>query len=403
MKPVKYERTHEENQERSISVLVLNILRTLTFLRAYIAASRRSDRGLEARMESARRASIIHERRTGRALRVTESDVINEEMYEEINDLPTEYRRLNAHLRTQSEDFDRRLLAYLSSQMATRQAVSDCWQNYPSQLNTHGLNPNMPQEPSPQMHPLSGTGFDYRQASYPTVPQNIDSRRHSRTLSAATAYNPGIDQHQSQSQFISPHNNARHMSLDSHPSSLTMQPPWTTPSTFTDPRNLNNIPRTDSAVDMSGSPKYIQQSPQTHANRSNPGYHPWQMNKGDCPEPLSNALPLDTQRLSTSNRQTSHLDGTCHSASSPSHDFTDRRYSYNPNGRPRPVSTSPAQRSGQNSSCPSPLRTNMDHGSRPSSSHGHVLSQVYHDTSGIDSNGILPMGAMTSEKTKLDG
>ena len=43
-------------------------------------------------MESARRASALHEKRTGRALRITEADVINEEMYEEINaDIMNEY------------------------------------------------------------------------------------------------------------------------------------------------------------------------------------------------------------------------------------------------------------------------------------------------------------------------
>ena len=69
------------------------------FVSAYIAASRRSDRSLEARIESARRASEIHKKRTGRALRVTEQDVINEEMYEEEDDdLPTQYQRLNAHV-----------------------------------------------------------------------------------------------------------------------------------------------------------------------------------------------------------------------------------------------------------------------------------------------------------------
>src|ERR1019366_8143854 len=84
------ERTHEENQER-----------------AYIAASRRSDRSLEARVESARRASEIHKRRTGRSLRVTEEDVRNEEMYEEEDDdLPLQYRHLTAHLRTGNPDFN---------------------------------------------------------------------------------------------------------------------------------------------------------------------------------------------------------------------------------------------------------------------------------------------------------
>jgi len=59
-------RTHGENQER-----------------AYIAASRRTDRSMEARMESARRASDLHQKRTGKRLRITEKIVQMEEMYEE--------------------------------------------------------------------------------------------------------------------------------------------------------------------------------------------------------------------------------------------------------------------------------------------------------------------------------
>ncbi|KAK5674183.1 hypothetical protein LTS10_013080 [Elasticomyces elasticus] len=79
-KPMNTERTHEENQER-----------------AYVAASSRSDRRLEARVESARRASEIHKRRTGRSLRVTEQDVVHEVVYdEEDDDLPMQYRRLTA-------------------------------------------------------------------------------------------------------------------------------------------------------------------------------------------------------------------------------------------------------------------------------------------------------------------
>ncbi|KAH0542360.1 hypothetical protein FGG08_003205 [Glutinoglossum americanum] len=106
-KAVKTERTHEENQER-----------------AYIAASRRSDRSLEARVESARRASEIHKRRTGRSLRVTEQDVINEEMYEEEDDdLPHQYRRLTAGLQTGSSDFNRKLAAYLTNHVAMRSAL----------------------------------------------------------------------------------------------------------------------------------------------------------------------------------------------------------------------------------------------------------------------------------------
>jgi len=112
-RPVKTERTHEENQER-----------------AYIAASRRSDRSLEARIESARRASEIHKKRTGRALRVTEQDVINEEMYEEEDDdLPTQYQRLNAHLQTSSVMFNKKLHDYIATQHGVRNMFMLQYQN----------------------------------------------------------------------------------------------------------------------------------------------------------------------------------------------------------------------------------------------------------------------------------
>jgi len=123
--PVKTERTHEENQER-----------------AYIAASRRSDRSLEARIESARRASEIHKKRTGRGLRVTEEDVVNEEMYEEEDDDgPGQMRRMQAYLAMTNTSgvFDGRLNSYLMSQMATRNML----------LNGGAFNPNMnPNQPT---------------------------------------------------------------------------------------------------------------------------------------------------------------------------------------------------------------------------------------------------------------
>ncbi|KZF25883.1 hypothetical protein L228DRAFT_628 [Xylona heveae TC161] len=155
-KAVKTERTHEENQER-----------------AYIAASRRSDRSLEARVESARRASEIHKRRTGRSLRVTEQDVVNEEMYEEEDDgFPSQYRRLTAHLQTSSTDFNRRLAAYLTNHVAMRtaleQAVSQSYaQHYPKAPNfPHN---NQPTYPSPMMYPPYWQGFN---PSYQPAPPN---------------------------------------------------------------------------------------------------------------------------------------------------------------------------------------------------------------------------------------
>lgn len=100
------------------------------FISAYIAASRRSDRSLEARIESARRASEIHKKRTGRALRVTEQDVINEEMYEEEDDdLPTQYQRLNAHLHTTSVMFNKKLHDYIATQHGVRNMFMSQYQN----------------------------------------------------------------------------------------------------------------------------------------------------------------------------------------------------------------------------------------------------------------------------------
>lgn len=103
------ERTHEENQER-----------------AYIAASRRSDRSIEARVESARRASEIHKKRTGRALKVTEQDVINEDMYEEEDeDLPRHMRAFTAHLQTGSADFNTRLANFVIVHFGSMEAASE--------------------------------------------------------------------------------------------------------------------------------------------------------------------------------------------------------------------------------------------------------------------------------------
>jgi hypothetical protein len=99
--------------------------------------------------------------------------VINEEMYEEEDDdLPMQYRRLTAHLQTGSADFNRRLNAYLTNQVAMRSALGqgiinayaqDLQQNpqfaqpyFPSPMLSHQpqmmrptMQPPMPQPSSP--------------------------------------------------------------------------------------------------------------------------------------------------------------------------------------------------------------------------------------------------------------
>lgn len=180
---------------------------------AYIAASRRSDRSLEARVESARRASEIHKRRTGRSLRVTEQDVVNEEMYEEEDDdLPLPYRRLTSHLQTNSVDFNRRLAAYLTNQVAMRSAmeqmVSQSFaqqfpnapqfgqnQQFPSPMvNTNMGSPSMPR-PSPT------TASSYRSAPYPSPHSPAFQQPHGRAYSMAA---PNVPNGQSGTPARSP-------------------------------------------------------------------------------------------------------------------------------------------------------------------------------------------------------
>ncbi|KAI0465758.1 hypothetical protein F4859DRAFT_348186 [Xylaria cf. heliscus] len=98
----KTERSHEENQER-----------------AYVAASRRTDRSLEARLQSARMASNIHRKRTGRRLRVTEEIVLNEDMYEEMEDeIPRCYQYYVTHHETDSPDTSYQVRTLIASRQA---------------------------------------------------------------------------------------------------------------------------------------------------------------------------------------------------------------------------------------------------------------------------------------------
>ncbi|KAH7137854.1 hypothetical protein EDB81DRAFT_693124 [Dactylonectria macrodidyma] len=104
----KTQRSHQQNQER-----------------AYVAASRRSDRSIEARVQSARMASQVHKTRTGKALRVSKEIVMMDEMYEEEDDgLLRSYRILGQHLQTPSVDMNSKVDAYLKSQAIMSQMVS---------------------------------------------------------------------------------------------------------------------------------------------------------------------------------------------------------------------------------------------------------------------------------------
>ena len=157
--------------------------------------------------------------------------MVNEEMYEEEDDdLPLQYRRLTAHLQTGSADFNRRLAAYLTNQVAVRSALDQAITNsyaqqypnapqfahnqpgmFPSPLMTQGLGyPLQPQQESPRSpHP-------YRQSPYPTAGMpNHRNIAHQRSSSIATTPVPaGEPQSLIKSPMDPPKsNNSRRMSM----------------------------------------------------------------------------------------------------------------------------------------------------------------------------------------------
>lgn len=342
IKPMKTERTHEENQER-----------------AYIAASRRSDRSLEARVESARQASKIHERRTGRSLRVTEQDVINEEMYEEEDDdLPMQYRRLTAHLQTQNVDFDRRFQSYLLNHVAMRQAVGNAAvdgmqmrNGFPH--NAGFTNPGYINMPQQQQQPAfqgqmsiqtyNSTASNYRQQRYPMPQSNAQPmqpsyRSHSRPLSVPSTQNvPQFKEEQSQSAQMSavdpkPVDNRRitlpvRNALPVTPVSQQVKAPSPINTSAAMSRTGSNSNKQSVSSQQVFTP-IDQQQPRRPQNQmlTSPfgaGFG-GQMNAGM--NPFTMTLPMESQQMLV---ESSVLDPSM------SMMFSQQTYSYNPNAKPR--------------------------------------------------------------------
>jgi hypothetical protein len=315
-RPVKTERTHEENQERYVATSMFSCS-SLIRVSAYIAASRRSDRSLEARIESARRASEIHKKRTGRALRVTEQDVINEEMYEEEDDdLPTQYQRLNAHLHTTSVMFNKKLHDYIATQHGVRNMFMSQYQNpqFPPQYAGQGqfapqqnngafpqtnnwLNPTM--MPPQQFNQQTPQSFAQQQAQASqqqgarTSPYNIPQRPHQRSASIAV---PSYDA-SAQQGTMTPQD-ARRMSLPASAIDEQSRPALSRGPSFAQQQPTS--PFTDGASPMSGSG---QRTPQLQADSETPvstvspmGFPMGQQMLGG-PTPLSMALPAESQQF----------------------------------------------------------------------------------------------------------
>lgn len=277
--------------------------------RAYIAASRRSDRSLEARVESARRASEIHKRRTGRSLRVTEQDVINEEMYEEEDDdLPMQYRRLTAHLQTSNADFDRRLAAYLTNHVAMRaalgQAVSDSYNpqqysNMPQFANQLGQFPQSP-FPNPMYPPqmVNRSPQSFRQSPYPQ--QGFRQNMHGRAASIATPQELQTGYPPAQSPTTTnfkPDDRRMSLPVQSQQSSAPSPPHMTALSRTSSSTSLTNLKHEAKQQSMNGQTSPTGQTtppayPTNYSTMSS-GFDSGMMNM----TPFSTSLPHESQQL----------------------------------------------------------------------------------------------------------
>ncbi|EDN09020.1 hypothetical protein I7I51_00676 [Histoplasma capsulatum] len=114
--------------------------------RAFIAASRRGDRTMEARFESALRASEVHKERTGKGLRITMEAVEKEEMYDELDDEHGRKRRCHIDsLQLRSQSLDVHLHPYMLANFAKPHANSSFSQLNGSIPNPYHTGPISPQ------------------------------------------------------------------------------------------------------------------------------------------------------------------------------------------------------------------------------------------------------------------
>jgi hypothetical protein len=348
-KPQKTERSHEENQER-----------------AYIAASRRNDRSLEARVESARRASEIHKKRTGRGLKVTEQDVMNEEMYEEEDDYSHHWRRMAgmSHLYGGDPNLFARATTNIAIQMHMRNVFGQ--QFFPQMQNgapfaQNMIDPNMMHMPLPQQQPQQAhfPGFQgqmaqqaprngmgsHRHAPYPVplrrLPQGPPHQQHNRSASIATPQAYSM-QHQLQQQ---PHRAQvpqppTPIKLEDRRMSLPVSPMYQSPQAQQTQQQSPPLSRRGSSSNVTTPSTYVKQEPQPTPTSEVPPtlIQPSSMGGfGQQSEnlfgPLTMELPLNTQQLMKLTPGGDDFPNFKNMANVSPQDQS--KYSYNPNGRPR--------------------------------------------------------------------
>jgi hypothetical protein len=415
-RPVKTERTHEENQERYVFAARCPSSFVTDSSSAYIAASRRSDRSLEARIESARRASEIHKKRTGRALRVTEQDVINEEMYEEEDDdLPTQYQRLNAHLHTTSVMFNKKLHDYIATQHGVRNMFMSQYQNaqfqpyggqFASSANTfpqtnNWLNPSMapPQQITPSTTPqafqqpssLNAGANAAAQQNFRSSPYYVPQRPQPHQRSASIQLPHAPSQYGASAQSATPGATTPHtlldrrMSLPVHSFEQSTQaasgaqspPVLSRSSTVNSPRQQPISPRTEScASPLSGTG---QRTPYLHTDTDTPAslpFTPMDLNMNSQvlgSNPLSLSLPPESQQflgsvLDPNDPRTAMFMAGSENLAQP---FTPT-YTYNPNYSPKSIK---AANGGSTMTLTLPQKAVKSEGAAPTSTAATPISE----------------------------
>ena len=148
-------------------------IRSNTFFRAYIAASRRCDRSLQARLGSAQQASRIHKQRTGRSLRVNETIVQNEDMYEEvIDDFEERQHILASHIEDQFAKFGR-LVAESFHRHKLTPVMHDSANHSPSEGNSNSLHTKSEQAVHTGHNALSLSPMHYERDDVEPMPSAV--------------------------------------------------------------------------------------------------------------------------------------------------------------------------------------------------------------------------------------
>ena len=259
-------------------------------------------------MESAKRASEIHKKRTGRYYRITEETVINEQMYEEEDDTPR--FRLAGNMQMPNSLLQQRAQAIMSLQMESRrllgQAVNNTLQHNPQfQTQAQFVSPGMMQMsqsgfqssmPPPNMFHSPQTPSGFPQSPFPTPNgQNFHQR------SASIAVPPQQYKQSPQTSPVeAPQFDHRRISLP-HQKSSSLSPQVERRPSFhkTPPMSQNGSYPTTPTFQQHGSTSQqqdnlyyggITQSPTTTGFDSH-------QSMNNSMGPLTTALPMETQQL----------------------------------------------------------------------------------------------------------